>query len=254
WETLFAGYHVDSATVLYQIRHRLLTPLSGNWLTRDPLGIIGDVNTYLYTDSDPISGIDPMGLMQDCTKKACKECVDEAENNATYKALIAMGTVRKKIGLFTWTEMRPGCKPNVTCSDDCKLKEGGVYEKGKIKLCFKEISLNVTKAGGRCGAVIETLLHEYIHQLNDCLKHDLGGIAKDDCSKTFCDEVTAYRTSGMCSKGSAWFTIKGYTTVEDCLIESARVSSACTFKKTNDELEAYFVSCIDPFKGSIKTP
>jgi len=44
------------------VGHRWYDPASGRFLQRDPIGIAGGLNVYEYADSDPLTGIDPLGL------------------------------------------------------------------------------------------------------------------------------------------------------------------------------------------------
>ena len=59
-----AGYYTDSnnptGTILCGLRW--YNPALGRWLSRDPIGCAGGVNLYEYCASNPIMGIDPMGL------------------------------------------------------------------------------------------------------------------------------------------------------------------------------------------------
>jgi RHS repeat-associated protein len=62
WETLYAGYRWDSATGLYIVRHRLLNPIAGNWVHRDPIGYSADLSFLSYVAGSPINWPDPTGL------------------------------------------------------------------------------------------------------------------------------------------------------------------------------------------------
>lgn len=62
WKTLFAGYHWDSNTGQYSVRHRAYSPTIGNWLQRDPIGYAAfDTNLYRYTFGQPTKWTDPSG-------------------------------------------------------------------------------------------------------------------------------------------------------------------------------------------------
>ena len=73
---LFAGRRFDWGTGLYYNRHRYLDPLSGRFISRDPLGSWTDPanrgNAYAYVGSSPTNGHDPMGL-EDCAWKTVIE-------------------------------------------------------------------------------------------------------------------------------------------------------------------------------------
>ena len=60
----FAGGLYDTDTGLVHFGARDYDPVIGRWTTRDPLGFAGgDTNLYGYVSSNPISGLDPTGLV-----------------------------------------------------------------------------------------------------------------------------------------------------------------------------------------------
>lgn len=59
----FAGGLYDGQTGLVRFGARDYDPVVGRWITKDPIGFGGgDTNLYNYTDGNPISNIDPLGL------------------------------------------------------------------------------------------------------------------------------------------------------------------------------------------------
>ena len=58
----FAGGLYDKDTGLTRFGYRDYDPLLGQWTARDPIGVRGGLNTYLYVYSDPVNLIDPEGL------------------------------------------------------------------------------------------------------------------------------------------------------------------------------------------------
>lgn len=65
---LFSGEQSDAALGFYYLRARYLNPLTGRFLTMDPLpGDIkdpGSLHRYLYAGDDPVNRIDPSGLQE----------------------------------------------------------------------------------------------------------------------------------------------------------------------------------------------
>jgi RHS repeat-associated protein len=64
WNTLYCGYRYEPATGLYHVRHRVLQPVLGVWVQRDPLGLAAGPNLYQYGHSIPIDNNDPLGLQE----------------------------------------------------------------------------------------------------------------------------------------------------------------------------------------------
>ena len=59
---LFQGREYDSATGLYYFRARWYNPKTGRWLSKDPIGISGGLNLYVFCGNNPVNRIDPYGL------------------------------------------------------------------------------------------------------------------------------------------------------------------------------------------------
>lgn len=57
----FTGHLQHSASGLVLAPYRSYSPLSGRWLSRDPVGEAGDLVLYRYTYNDPINYVDPDG-------------------------------------------------------------------------------------------------------------------------------------------------------------------------------------------------
>src|SRR5207244_2773519 len=58
----FTGRENDN-TGLYYYRARFYSPLTGRFITEDPIGFVGgDANLYGYVGNNPINQIDPLGL------------------------------------------------------------------------------------------------------------------------------------------------------------------------------------------------
>ena len=60
----YAGGLYDSHTKLVKFGARDYDPVIGRWLTKDPIGFAGrDMNLYAYVGGNPMSYIDPSGLV-----------------------------------------------------------------------------------------------------------------------------------------------------------------------------------------------
>ena len=82
---LFQGQYYDEETGLHYNRHRYYDPNTGSFLTEDPIKLAGGINNYRYTPN-PISWIDPLGLMvdnknkEDHTGGGLEQALDELGN------------------------------------------------------------------------------------------------------------------------------------------------------------------------------
>ncbi|MCU7878853.1 MAG: RHS repeat-associated core domain-containing protein [Candidatus Thiodiazotropha sp. (ex Lucinoma borealis)] len=56
------GQYYDNETGTHYSINRDYDPLTGRFLTSDPLGVADGSNTYTYVENDPLNRIDPLGL------------------------------------------------------------------------------------------------------------------------------------------------------------------------------------------------
>ncbi|MDC2862980.1 RHS repeat-associated core domain-containing protein, partial [Delftia sp. DT-2] len=57
------GQHLDEESGLFYNRHRYYDPALGRYISRDPIGLMGGMNSYLYS-GDPNHWFDPLGLQK----------------------------------------------------------------------------------------------------------------------------------------------------------------------------------------------
>ncbi|WP_426197652.1 RHS repeat-associated core domain-containing protein [Massilia sp. DWR3-1-1] len=69
----FQGQYLDDETGLHYNRYRYYDPNVGRYITADPIGLLGGMNTYQYAPN-PTGWIDPLGLRPEKKKAACPIC------------------------------------------------------------------------------------------------------------------------------------------------------------------------------------
>jgi RHS repeat-associated protein len=61
----YAGYFEHASSGLALTKYRGYAPLLGRWLSRDPSGMSGGINSNIYVSNSPIEFKDPLGLWKD---------------------------------------------------------------------------------------------------------------------------------------------------------------------------------------------
>ncbi|GHT88234.1 hypothetical protein AGMMS49543_26110 [Betaproteobacteria bacterium] len=60
----YAGMQYHQQSGLYLTKYRAYDPRTGRWLSRDPIGEAGGLNLYGYVGGNPVSFVDPLGLVR----------------------------------------------------------------------------------------------------------------------------------------------------------------------------------------------
>ena len=75
----FAGQQYDGETGFHYNYFRTYDPSTGRYITSDPIGLDGGLNTYAYVGGNPLMQIDPYGLMSKSPPKADVKCLNPGE-------------------------------------------------------------------------------------------------------------------------------------------------------------------------------
>jgi RHS repeat-associated protein len=211
----YAGYEHDGKHPIYHVRARVLYPLLGRWLTRDPAGYVDGASLCAYVASRVVLGNDPLGLacgggigvaplgcqpgddspapvpeppeQPGVTPSECTSCalaaLQQEPNRTLYQELVARG-----------------CPLSINCIN-CgtpPTTPRGWTDNGVVTLCADRLP--------DCNYVALIMSHELWHAYDECQ----GGIPPNpNCCDCMCYEMRAYRWDRGCENGGPRRSIPG---------------------------------------------
>jgi RHS repeat-associated protein len=215
----FSTKPLDGESGYYYYGYRSYDPLSGRWLSRDPIGERAGELLYAFCYNTDLNSSDYLGLDN---KEACDKMLANELAKPRIKRLIA--TIEK------YGKKNPRCKvPSFECAC-CKENEdsdttndrGGDYFAGKIRFCYNTKGWNVNYASG-------TVLHELIHAYDDCA----GKLSS--CKDLACSEVRASQSEGVYDRATVRARAKDST--------SRHMQGACKGQDLDKVMDDAMASC-----------
>ncbi|MEA9922622.1 RHS repeat-associated core domain-containing protein [Xanthomonas campestris] len=164
----YAGQRYDNASILYHNYYRDYDPSIGRYIQGDPIGLSGGISNYSYVDGDPLSYMDPKGLLRFLASTSKKY-----PNTVAYLSSIRDRMTPKKydgferygnIGKKHLDELLDRCAGPVV-TPEYMPHDFGEYKGGSGFLRINKAFFDKYEAGDRSPELLSTLNNTVEHEL-----------------------------------------------------------------------------------------
>ena len=217
--------------VYYNYRH--YEPITGRWMSRDPIGESGCVNTMCYIANSLENVREFLGLFQ-TINDVCVDAVSRAMGGDGYKdakKYLDKKAKNKKGKDKVKCKVKVFCK---CCNGMERYYEGGSYDDdtGYIVICENRLFY----ASDRDGFAKTVLKHEMMHAIQNC-----DGPVDDSCDSSICREIHAYYNSSALLEDRE--DSKRFIVEAGVLYSSKSFCPKCTEKDMREKIDAMYESC-----------